>query len=130
MVGLGESTEELIEVFRDLGTRGVDILTVGQYLRPSKDHLPIARFYEPQEFVHLRDQALPLGSAMWSPGRWCVPAITRTNTPTRRRQRRRCRSLRRTGLSVRILPNSTGEVSIPIEQVGKWHLAAARPPQC
>jgi lipoyl synthase len=61
MVGLGESTEELIEVFRDLGARGVDILTVGQYLRPSKDHLPIARFYEPQEFVYLRDQALRFG---------------------------------------------------------------------
>jgi lipoic acid synthetase len=61
MVGLGESTEELIEVFRDLGTRGVDILTVGQYLRPSKDHLPVARFYEPEEFVYLRDQALRFG---------------------------------------------------------------------
>jgi len=61
MVGLGESSEELIEVFRDLGTRGVDILTVGQYLRPSKDHLPIARFYEPQEFTYLRDQALRFG---------------------------------------------------------------------
>src|SRR5947199_3898247 len=61
MVGLGESSEELIEVFRDLGTRGVDILTVGQYLRPSKDHLPIARFYEPQEFIYLRDQALRFG---------------------------------------------------------------------
>lgn len=61
MVGLGESTEELIEVFRDLGTRGVDILTVGQYLRPSKDHLPIARFYEPEEFTTLRNEALRFG---------------------------------------------------------------------
>src|SRR3954469_20277497 len=61
MVGLGESSEELIEVFHDLGMRGVDILTIGQYLRPSKDHLPIARFYEPDEFVYLRDQALRLG---------------------------------------------------------------------
>jgi lipoic acid synthetase len=61
MVGLGESSDELIEVFRDLGTRGVDILTVGQYLRPSKDHLPIARFYEPAEFTYLRDQALRFG---------------------------------------------------------------------
>src|SRR6202008_3651626 len=61
MVGLGESSEELVEVFRDLGTRGVDILTVGQYLRPSKDHLPIARFYEPEEFVYLRSQALRFG---------------------------------------------------------------------
>jgi lipoic acid synthetase len=61
MVGLGESTDELIEVFRDLGGRGVDILTVGQYLRPSKDHLPIARFYEPEEFVHLKNEALRFG---------------------------------------------------------------------
>jgi lipoyl synthase len=61
MVGLGESSEELVEVFGDLGARGVDILTVGQYLRPSKDHLPIARFYEPQEFTYLRDQALRFG---------------------------------------------------------------------
>jgi lipoyl synthase len=61
MVGLGESTEELVEVFRDLGTRGVDILTVGQYLRPSRDHLPIARFYDPEEFVYLRDEALRFG---------------------------------------------------------------------
>jgi lipoic acid synthetase len=61
MVGLGESTEELIEVFRDLGGRGVDILTVGQYLRPSRDHLPIARFYTPEEFRELRDEALRFG---------------------------------------------------------------------
>src|SRR5437763_391956 len=61
MVGVGESSEGLIEVVKDLGSRGVDILTVGQYLRPSKDHLPIARFYEPAEFVYLRDQALRFG---------------------------------------------------------------------
>jgi lipoic acid synthetase len=61
MVGLGESAGELVEVFRDLGARGVDILTIGQYLRPSKDHLPIARFYTPEEFVHLRNQALRFG---------------------------------------------------------------------
>jgi lipoic acid synthetase len=61
MVGLGESTDELIEVFRDLGNRGVDILTVGQYLRPSRDHLPIARFYTPQEFNDLRGEALGFG---------------------------------------------------------------------
>lgn len=61
MVGLGESSEELVEVFRDLGARGVDILTVGQYLRPSKDHLPITRFYEPEEFAYLRNEALRFG---------------------------------------------------------------------
>ena len=61
MVGLGESSDELVDVFRDLGTRGVDILTVGQYLRPSKDHLPIARFYSPEEFNYLRNEALRFG---------------------------------------------------------------------
>jgi lipoic acid synthetase len=61
MVGLGESSEELVKVFRDLGSRGVDILTVGQYLRPSKDHLPIARFYAPEEFQYLKSEALRFG---------------------------------------------------------------------
>jgi len=61
MVGLGESMDELIAVFRDLGLRGVDILTVGQYLRPSRDHLPIARFYTPDEFVHMKKEALRFG---------------------------------------------------------------------
>lgn len=61
MAGLGETTEELVEVFRDLGMRGVDILTVGQYLRPSRDHLPIARFYTPEEFLQLKNEALRFG---------------------------------------------------------------------
>jgi lipoyl synthase len=61
MVGLGESADELIKVFRDLAARSVDILTVGQYLRPSRDHLPIARFYSPDEFQMLKEQALALG---------------------------------------------------------------------
>jgi lipoic acid synthetase len=61
MVGLGESSEELVEVFRDLGAQGVDILTVGQYLRPSRDHLPMARFYTPEEFQYLKQEALRFG---------------------------------------------------------------------
>lgn len=61
MVGLGESMDELVDVFRDLGGRGVDILTVGQYLRPSKDHLPIARFYTPAEFRQMKEEALRFG---------------------------------------------------------------------
>jgi lipoic acid synthetase len=61
MVGLGETFSELVEVFRDLGSRGVDILTIGQYLRPSHDHLPIARFYTPDEFGLLKDAALGFG---------------------------------------------------------------------
>jgi lipoic acid synthetase len=61
MVGLGETITELVDVFRDLGSRGVDILTVGQYLRPSRDHLPIARFYTPDEFGYLKREALRFG---------------------------------------------------------------------
>jgi lipoic acid synthetase len=61
MVGLGETTEELLQVFRDLAERNVDILTVGQYLRPSRDHLPIARLAPPEEFRFLKDEALKMG---------------------------------------------------------------------
>ena len=61
MAGLGETMGELVDVFRHLGARGVDILTVGQYLRPSRDHLPIARFYTPDEFQYMRDEALRFG---------------------------------------------------------------------
>jgi lipoic acid synthetase len=61
MVGLGETMDELVEVFRDLGSRGVDILTIGQYLRPSRDHLPISRFYTPDEFQYLKEDALRFG---------------------------------------------------------------------
>jgi lipoic acid synthetase len=61
MVGLGETIPELVDVFKDLGSRGVDILTVGQYLRPSRDHLPMKRFYTPEEFAYLKEEALRFG---------------------------------------------------------------------
>jgi lipoic acid synthetase len=61
MVGLGESTDELLEVFHDLAAHNVDILTIGQYLRPSKDHLPVARLYPPEEFRFLKEEALKMG---------------------------------------------------------------------
>jgi lipoic acid synthetase len=61
MVGLGETTEELHETFRSLAGVGCDILTVGQYLRPSRDHLPIARLYTPREFAELKTVALTMG---------------------------------------------------------------------
>jgi lipoic acid synthetase len=63
MVGLGETEAELVEVFGDLARCGVDILTVGQYLRPSMRHLPIARYYAPAEFEALRRAAYGLGFA-------------------------------------------------------------------
>ena len=61
MVGLGEETGELLEVFRDLAKIHCDILTIGQYLRPSRDHLPMARLYTPQEFADLKTEALKMG---------------------------------------------------------------------
>jgi lipoic acid synthetase len=61
MVGLGETTDELLQVFRDLAGQKVDILTVGQYLRPSRDHLPIARIAPPEEFRFLKIEALKMG---------------------------------------------------------------------
>ena len=61
MVGIGETMEELLEVFRDLAARNVDILTVGQYLRPSKNHLPMTRYYTPEEFAFMKQEALKMG---------------------------------------------------------------------
>jgi lipoic acid synthetase len=61
MVGLGEETAELLQVFRDLAAAGCDILTIGQYLRPSRDHLPMARLYTPREFAELKTEALKMG---------------------------------------------------------------------
>lgn len=61
MVGLGEEMHELLDVFRDLVRVGVDILTIGQYLRPSKDHLPMARIYTPKEFAWMKEQTLQMG---------------------------------------------------------------------
>ena len=61
MVGLGEETAELLQVFRDLAAVHCDILTIGQYLRPSRDHLPMARLYTPREFAELKTEALKMG---------------------------------------------------------------------
>jgi lipoic acid synthetase len=61
MVGLGETTDELLAVFSNLAARSVDILTIGQYLRPSKDHLPVSRLYPPDEFRVLKEEALKMG---------------------------------------------------------------------
>jgi lipoic acid synthetase len=61
MAGLGEEMDELLAVFRDLASVGVDILTVGQYLRPSKDHLPMARYYTPDEFAEMKMAAMQMG---------------------------------------------------------------------
>jgi lipoic acid synthetase len=61
MVGLGEEFDEIVATLGDLRRAGVDILTIGQYLRPSEDHLPMVRYYHPDEFARLKTIALDLG---------------------------------------------------------------------
>ena len=61
MVGLGETLDEVKEVMRDQRSWGVDILTLGQYLQPSKKHLPIERYYKMEEFQELRDYGREIG---------------------------------------------------------------------
>jgi lipoyl synthase len=61
MLGLGERRDELLEVMEDLREAGVDILTLGQYLQPTRDHLVVDRFYTPEEFSALREYGLAHG---------------------------------------------------------------------
>ncbi|OLB01626.1 MAG: lipoyl synthase [Nitrospirae bacterium 13_2_20CM_62_7] len=61
IVGMGETNEEVRGVMRDLRTVGCDIMTIGQYLRPTKQHLPVARYYHPDEFAAFKAEGLSLG---------------------------------------------------------------------
>ena len=61
MVGLGETRDEVVATMRDIASQGTDILTVGQYLRPSPVHLPIERYWAPSEFDDLRDAGMTMG---------------------------------------------------------------------
>jgi lipoyl synthase len=61
MVGLGETHEEMVDAFGQLREQGVQVLTVGQYLRPSERHLPVVRYWDPEEFTALEAAALRLG---------------------------------------------------------------------
>ncbi len=61
MIGLGETTAELEATIRDIRSAGTEILTIGQYLQPTRDHLPVDRYVHPDEFARLREVALGLG---------------------------------------------------------------------
>jgi len=61
MLGLGETIEEVMAVMRDLRSWGVEILTLGQYLQPSRKHLPIERYYTLEEFADLKHYGLGIG---------------------------------------------------------------------
>jgi lipoic acid synthetase len=61
ILGMGESMDEAREVMHDLRSIDCDIMTIGQYLQPTKAHLPVARFYNPDEFVALKEKGQALG---------------------------------------------------------------------
>ena len=61
IVGMGETAEEVREVMRDLRAVACDMMTIGQYLQPTKQHLPVARFYHPDEFAAFKAEGLALG---------------------------------------------------------------------
>ncbi len=63
MVGLGEREDEVVATMADLRGVGVSIVTIGQYLRPSRDHLPVSRYWAPEEFDRLREVGTALGVA-------------------------------------------------------------------
>ena len=61
MLGLGERKEEVLQTMKDLRGSGVDVITLGQYLQPTKKHLPVVRFVHPDEFAELRETGYQLG---------------------------------------------------------------------
>ena len=61
MVGLGETVEEVYELMQDLQRHGCDVLTIGQYLQPTKMHLPVHEFIHPDLFAHYKEKGLEMG---------------------------------------------------------------------
>jgi lipoate synthase len=84
ILGMGEEWDEIVTCIRDLRRRDVNILTLGQYLRPSAAHLPIARYYTPAEFAELGDIGMDLGFTPCSRARSLGRRTTRGSRRTRR----------------------------------------------
>jgi lipoyl synthase len=61
MLGLGESEDEVLAVFRDAAGRGCDFLSIGQYLAPSRSHLPVKEYISPERFIRYKNRALEAG---------------------------------------------------------------------
>ena len=66
MVGLGEAREEIMQVMDDMRSAGIDFITIGQYLQPTRKHVPVARFVPPEEFAALEQIARSKGFLMVS----------------------------------------------------------------
>lgn len=89
MVGLGETKEEILETMDDLRAHNVDIMTIGQYLQPSKAHLPVDKYYSPQEFAELKEIAMTKGFSHCEAGplvRSSYHADEQVNAAAKRRQ--------------------------------------------
>jgi lipoic acid synthetase len=82
MLGLGETREELGEVIDQLGELGLTILTLGQYLQPSKKHLEVTRYVHPDEFAELKQYALGRGIPTSRAARWSAAATTPRARPS------------------------------------------------
>jgi lipoic acid synthetase len=76
MVGLGETKKRFSKIMDDLVAHGCDILTIGQYLQPTKMHLEVAEFVHPDLFAEYREVGLQKGLNMWKAARWCAPVTT------------------------------------------------------
>ncbi|RNF39299.1 lipoyl synthase [Planococcus salinus] len=90
MIGLGETKEEIIEVMDDLRAHDVDIMTIGQYLQPSKKHLKVLKYYSPAEFNELREIAMTKGFSHCEAGplvRSSYHADEQVNAAAKERQR-------------------------------------------
>ncbi|MEO6928964.1 MAG: lipoyl synthase, partial [Casimicrobiaceae bacterium] len=61
MVGLGETDDEILAVMRDMRAHGIDMLTIGQYLQPTRDHIPVARYVHPDTFAMFEREAMAMG---------------------------------------------------------------------
>ncbi|MGC3973366.1 MAG: hypothetical protein QM771_03165 [Nitrospira sp.] len=93
---MGELTDEAREVMRDLRSVECDIMTIGQYLQPTKEHLAVARFYHPDEFAALKEEGLALGfrhvesgplvRSSTTPNNKCQGVKEETHTPAPRRR--------------------------------------------
>lgn len=89
MVGLGETKEEILETMDDLRANQVDIMTIGQYLQPTKKHLPVVKYYHPDEFQELKEIALQKGFSHCEAGplvRSSYHADEQVNQATKRKQ--------------------------------------------
>ena len=86
MLGLGETSEELLDTLADLLDAGCRMLTLGQYLRPSPAQMPVVRYVPPEEFRQLGEAARRMGFCRWPAARWSDRVITRAKWPKHTRK--------------------------------------------